>query len=108
MRRAPISELYGGDPTANAATLEGILADNIRGPRRDLANVNAAGGFVVVGLANYMASGIELAQEQIALEKLCALQKLRQESFDIAAVEIAQQSNGQVVAIYTSSGGHRQ
>ena len=78
MRRAPISELCGGDPTANAATLEGILADNIRGPRRDLAIVNAAGGFVVVGLANYRASGIELAQEQIdsgrALEKLRARQ----------------------------------
>ena len=78
MRRAPISELCGGTPTANAATLEGILADNIRGPRRDLAIVNAAGGFVVVGLANYRASGIELAQKQIdsgrALEKLRALQ----------------------------------
>ena len=46
MRRAPISELYGGDPTANAATLEGILAGNIRGPKRDLAIVNAADGFV--------------------------------------------------------------
>jgi anthranilate phosphoribosyltransferase len=43
-----------------------------------LAIVNPAGGFVVAGLANYMASGIELAREQIdsgrALEKLRALQ----------------------------------
>jgi anthranilate phosphoribosyltransferase len=73
-----MSELCGGDPAVDAAILEGILAGNIRGPKRDLAIVNAAGAFVVAGLANYMASGIELAQEQIdsgrALEKLCALQ----------------------------------
>ena len=66
MRRAPISELCGGDPAADAAILEGILAGNIRSA------------------------------------------KLRPESFDITAVEIAQQSNGQVVTIYTSSGGHHQ
>jgi anthranilate phosphoribosyltransferase len=60
----------GGDPAANAAILEGILVI--------WAIVNPAGGFVVAGLANYMASGIELAREQIdsgrALEKLRALQ----------------------------------
>jgi hypothetical protein len=95
----------------DAAILEGILAGNIRGPKRDLAIVNAAGAFVVAGLANYMASGIELAREQIdsgrALEKFRPA-KLRRESFRIAAIEIAQQGNGQVVTIYRSSGGHCQ
>jgi anthranilate phosphoribosyltransferase len=71
-----MSELCGGDPAVDAAILEGILAGNIRGPKRDLAIVNAAGAFVVAGLANYMASGIELAREQIdsgrALEKIPA------------------------------------
>jgi anthranilate phosphoribosyltransferase len=78
MRRAPISELRGGGPAANAAILGGILAGNIRGSKRYLAITNAADAFEVAGLANYMASGIELAREQIdsgrALEKLRALQ----------------------------------
>jgi len=43
-----------------------------------LAIVNVAGGFVVAALANYIASDIELAREQIdsgrSLEKLRALQ----------------------------------
>ncbi len=51
---------------------------NIRGPKRDLAIVNVAGGFVVAALANYIASDIEPAREQIdsgrSLEKLRALQ----------------------------------
>ena len=83
----------------------------MRGAKRDLAIVNAAGAFVVAGLANCMASGIELAREQIdsgrGLEKFRPA-KLRRKSFGIAAIEIAQQCNGQVVTIYTSSGGHRQ
>jgi anthranilate phosphoribosyltransferase len=47
-------------------------------PKRDLAIVNGAGGFLVAALAHCLASGIELAREQIdsgrALEKLRALQ----------------------------------
>ena len=77
---APISELRGGDAAENARTLEGILSGDVRGAKRDLTVVNAAGAFVVAGLVADMSDGILLAVEQIdsgrALEKLRALQKL--------------------------------
>jgi anthranilate phosphoribosyltransferase len=76
---APLDELRGGDATENAGYLEGILAGKIRGAKRDLTLVNAAGGFVVAGLSNDMSEGIARAREAIdsgkALEKLRALQQ---------------------------------
>ena len=76
--RATLAELRGGNAPENAATLQGILAGEIRGPKRDMVIANAAGGFVVAGLARDLKDGIELAREQIdsgrALEKLRALQ----------------------------------
>ena len=76
---APVVELHGGDATENARTLEGILSGEIRGAKRDLTIVNAAGAFVVAGLTSDMRDGMLLAAEQIdsgrALEKLRALQK---------------------------------
>ncbi|MGI9087975.1 MAG: anthranilate phosphoribosyltransferase [Chthoniobacterales bacterium] len=75
---AKVAELRGGDVAENARTLEGILAGTVSGAKRDLAVVNAAGGFVVAGLARDLGDGIALAKEQIAsgraLEKLRALQ----------------------------------
>jgi anthranilate phosphoribosyltransferase len=76
---APLEELLGGDAAENAGYLEGILAGKIHGPKRDLALVNAAGGFVVAGLCNDMSQGLVRAREAIdsgrALEKLRALQQ---------------------------------
>jgi anthranilate phosphoribosyltransferase len=76
--RGTLPELEGGDHEGNAATLEGILAGKIQGAKRDLAVVNAAGGFIVAGLARDMNDGVGLAREQIdnggALAKLRALQ----------------------------------
>ena len=76
--RASIAELQGGDARQNAETIEGILSGKIRDPKRDMTVVNAAGGFVVAGLAKDLKEGIELAREEIdsgrALEKLHALQ----------------------------------
>ena len=76
--RASIAELQGGDARQNAETIEGILSGKIRDPKRDMTVVNAAGGFVVAGLAKDLKEGIELAREEIdsgrALEKLQALQ----------------------------------
>jgi anthranilate phosphoribosyltransferase len=78
---APLKELLGGDATENAGYLEGILSGEIKGAKRDLALVNAAGGFVVAGLCNDMSQGLGLAREAIdsgrALEKLRALQQFR-------------------------------
>lgn len=77
---AGVADLRGGDASQNAATLTGILSGEIRGPKRDLALVNAGGGFVVAGLTNNLGDGIALAAEQIenggALRKLRALQEL--------------------------------
>ena len=76
--RAPVAELQGGNARENAATIGGILAGEITGPRRDMVIANAAGGFVVAGLARDLNEGIALAREQIdagrALAKLRALQ----------------------------------
>src|SRR5438105_7302744 len=49
--RAPVVELQGGDARENAATIDGILSGKISGAKRDMTIVNAAGGFVVAGLA---------------------------------------------------------
>lgn len=76
--RCSLEELSGGNPEENAATLEGILSGAIKGAKREMTIANAAGGFVVAGLARDMNEGIALAREQIessrALAKLRALQ----------------------------------
>ncbi len=78
VKRCPIEELRGGTVKENAAILEGILSGEIKDARRDLTIANAAGGFVVSGLASELNTGMALAREQLdsgrALEKLRALQ----------------------------------
>lgn len=75
---ATLDDLRGGDAKTNAKTLEGILSGEVKGAKRDLTLVNAAGGFVVAGLARDLSQGISMAAEQIdsgrALSKLRALQ----------------------------------
>ncbi|HEY6071612.1 MAG TPA: hypothetical protein VIU85_09585, partial [Chthoniobacterales bacterium] len=62
----------------------GILSGKISGAKRDMTIVNAAGGFVVAGLAKDLKAGIELAREELdsgrALEKLRALQEFREQT----------------------------
>ena len=76
-----VEELAGGTSKENAAVLEGILSGQTHGPKREMAIANAAGGFVVAGLAREMNRGIALAREQIdsgkALEKLRSLQSFK-------------------------------
>ncbi len=78
---ATLADLRGRDAKENARILEGILSGTEQGAKRDLAVANAAGGFVVAGLARDLSSGIRLAKEQIdngaALEKLRAFQEFR-------------------------------
>ncbi len=73
-----LAEVRGGNATDNAKTLTGVLSGEVTGAKHDLAVVNAAGGFVVAGLAQDLGAGITLAREQIdsgrALEKLRAFQ----------------------------------
>ena len=76
-----LDDLRGGDAAENAVTVEGILSGEVKGAKRDLTLVNAAGGFVVAGLARDMSDGIAMAREQIdsgrALEKLRGFQQFR-------------------------------
>ncbi len=73
-----LDDLRGGDAMVNAKTLGGVLNGEVTGAKRDLAIVNAAGGFVVAGLARDLGDGIALAREQLdsgrAFQKLRALQ----------------------------------
>jgi anthranilate phosphoribosyltransferase len=82
--RAPVAELQGGEAAQNARTIEEILSGKITGAKRDMTIVNAAGGFVVAGLAKDLKAGIELAREELdsgrALAKLRALQNYRAKS----------------------------
>jgi anthranilate phosphoribosyltransferase len=52
----------GGDATANAAIIEGILSGTIKGAKRDIAVLNAAAGFVITGKASDMHAGKVLAE----------------------------------------------
>lgn len=61
--RPRIEELAGGDAGENATILEGILAGSIKGPKRDLAVLNAAAGFVLTGIAKDLVAGKVLAED---------------------------------------------
>ncbi len=81
IKPAKLEELRGGDAAENAKTLTAILGGELKGPKRDMALVNAAGAFIAAGLARDMGEGIWFAQQQIdsgaALKKLRALQNFR-------------------------------
>jgi len=74
---ATLEDLRGGSREENAQILLGILDGSLQGPKRDIALLNAAAGFVVAGLASDLAEGLARAKEQIAsgraMEKLNAL-----------------------------------
>lgn len=72
---ATVADLVGGDATENAAILEGVLAGTIKGPKRDIAVLNAAAGFVITGKAPDLPAGKALAEE--LLERGAAHAKLR-------------------------------
>lgn len=56
--------LRGGDPAANAALLRAILSGE-KGPRRDIACLNAAAGIAAGGKAIDLRSGFRLACESV-------------------------------------------
>ena len=77
LARCEIADVRGGDRVENARILLAILDDSERGPKRDMVLLNSAAGFVIAGLAEDLAAGIEHARAQIAsgraLAKLTAL-----------------------------------
>ncbi len=64
--KAALAELVGGDATENAGILEGVLAGTIKGPKRDIAVLNAAAGFVITGKAPDLATGRDQAEELLS------------------------------------------
>ena len=72
---AKLEDLAGGEAAVNADILEGILAGRIKGPKRDIAVLNAAAGFVITGKAADLAAGKHLAEE--VLDRGAAHVKLR-------------------------------
>jgi anthranilate phosphoribosyltransferase len=80
----PLADVKGADVPRNAEILERILSGEIHGGMRDLALVNAGGGFVVAGVVEDIREGITLAREQIdsgkAVAKLRALQRFQPNS----------------------------
>lgn len=58
------SDLAGGDAATNVAITMGVL-EGERGPRRDVALVNAAPAIVVAGLAEGFEDGLELAAQSV-------------------------------------------
>ena len=79
--RAMPADLRGGDAAANAAITREVLS-GVRGPRRDVAVVNAAPAIVAAGLADGFAPAIELAEDAVdsgrasaVLDKVVAMGK---------------------------------
>ena len=64
VERAALDDLLGGDADENAAITVGIL-EGVRGPKRDIAVVNAAPAIVAAGLADGFTEAVTLATEAI-------------------------------------------
>jgi anthranilate phosphoribosyltransferase len=64
LRRAPLSDLVGGNPAANAETIRRILGGE-PGPRRNIVLANTAAALVAVGRAEDFAAGARLAAQAI-------------------------------------------
>jgi anthranilate phosphoribosyltransferase len=62
---AQLQDLVGGDAAHNAVLIEDILGGRDRGPRRDIAVLNAAAGFVITGLAATLSAGRDLAEKTL-------------------------------------------
>ena len=64
LEAAPPSALQGGGPEMNASIVRGVLAGE-KGPRRDVALLNAAAALWVAGRARKVDEGIRIAAESI-------------------------------------------
>ncbi|MBB5038434.1 anthranilate phosphoribosyltransferase [Prosthecobacter dejongeii] len=58
----PLEDLVGGDAAENAAIIEGILSATLKGPKRDIAVLNAAAGFAITGITPDLTEGKTLAE----------------------------------------------
>ena len=65
LERAPVSDIAGGTPEANARDLEGIVAGEVTGPKRDVILANAGAAVYVSGAADSVEEGVEVAANAI-------------------------------------------
>jgi anthranilate phosphoribosyltransferase len=76
---ATLADLKGGDAQENAKILHGILAGEIKGPKRDIVVLNAAAGFMITSRASSWPEALALANQVIdrgaALKALQAVQQ---------------------------------
>ena len=75
MNEVAAADLKGGDAEQNAHILTEILGGRDRGPRRDIALLNAGAGLACCGLSQDLQSGIQQARELV--ESGAAMEKLR-------------------------------
>ena len=68
---AQFEDLKGGDATANAKTLNGVLAGE-KGPLRDVVLMNAGAALLVAGKTDTLADGVAMAAEAIDSGKAMA------------------------------------
>lgn len=83
VKRAPLSEVAGGDGAENAALIRRVLSGGETGAPADIVRLNAGCALWVGERVDSLAKGVELAttllREGAALTKLDALAKLSQE-----------------------------
>jgi anthranilate phosphoribosyltransferase len=60
LKRAPLTEIAGGDAQQNAAIIRAVL-DGERSPRRDVVVLNAAAALVAAGYADHISGAVPLA-----------------------------------------------
>ncbi|MFB6131110.1 MAG: anthranilate phosphoribosyltransferase [Salinigranum sp.] len=63
--RCSLEELAGGTPDQNAGIIRDVLSGDLRGPKRDIALMNAGAALYVGGEADSLEKGVELAGESI-------------------------------------------
>ena len=77
--RYPVEAVAGGTPAENAAAIEGIVASEVGGGKRDIVLANAGAAVYVAGLADSLKAGVERAREAIedggAAETLVSLRQ---------------------------------
>ena len=62
--RAVLADLAGGDASANALIIQGII-EGKPGPARDIAVVNAAAGLLAAGISQTLFEGVGMAERSI-------------------------------------------
>ena len=65
LARCQKSDLAGGTPEENAATVRAILSGREEGPKLDAALINAGAALYVTGFAPGIGDGVELARETV-------------------------------------------